>query len=142
VDEGTRVVRPPIVSAARYRSVTAFFHDNVAGEPNGFWTRGHLRAQVTYTTSADSAATILVGVRCGPVANHVTLATPGWEERLAIEAGAERTVAIPTIVEPDLGVRLAALDISVQDGFVPAEVDRASTDRRFLGCWIEMGRVE
>ncbi len=141
VDEGKRVARPPIISAARYGAVTAFFHDDVgAAEPHGFWTRGHLNAQVTYVKSADSAATILVGVRCGPVANHVTLATPGWEERLAIEAGAERTVAIPTIVEPDLGVRIAAVDITVQDGFVPAEVDRASTDRRFLGCWIDMGR--
>jgi len=48
-------------------------------------------------------------------------------------------VTVQTISQPDLGIRLAPLDITVRDGFVPAEVDRASSDRRVLGCWIEMG---
>ena len=77
-------------------------------------------------------------VRCGPVANQVTLTTPGWQERLVLDAGAIRAVAIPTLMQPDLSVRLAPLEISVRDGFVPAEIDRASTDRRVLGCWIDM----
>jgi hypothetical protein len=38
------------------------------------------------------------------------------------------------MAQPDLGVRLAPLEISVQEGFAPAEVDRSATDRRFLGC--------
>ena len=85
--------------------------------------------------------TIDVGVRCGPIANAVTLTMVGWQERVVLDAGAVRTVAIPTIVQPDLGVRLAPLEISVQEGFVPAELDRASTDRRVLGCWIDMPRT-
>ena len=58
-------------------------------------------------------------MHCGPVTNRVTLATPGWEETLVLEPGTLRHVAIPTVVQPDLGVRVAALDVSVQDGFVP-----------------------
>ena len=142
VDEGKRVTRPPIISAMRYGAVTAFFHDDIVfGEPSGYWTRGRGTAQVTLATNANSPATIDVVVRCGPVANHVTLTTPGWEESLALEPGAARPVAIPAIAQPDLGVRIAALDISVQNGFVPAEVEPPSTDRRFLGCWIDMGRA-
>ena len=38
---------------------------------------------------------------------------------------------------PGFGVRIAPLEVSVQQGFVPADVDRVATDRRFLGCWIE-----
>lgn len=141
VDEGQRVARPPIISATRYGAVTAFFHDDlVFGEPTGYWTRGRGTTQVTFATNASAPATIDAAVRCGPVANHVRLTTPDWEERLTLEPGASRHVAIPTIMRADLGVRLAALDISVQDGFVPAEVDRSAADRRLLGCWIDMGR--
>jgi hypothetical protein len=142
VDEGRRVARPPIIGALRQAAVTAFFHDDlVFGEATGYWTRGRASAQVTYATNAHSPATIDVVVRCGPVQNQVTLTTPGWQARLALEPGAARHVAIPTIVQPDLGVRLAPLRISVQDGFVPADVDRSATDRRFLGCWIETERA-
>ena len=142
VDEGRRIARPPIISAIRYGSVTAFFHDDfVSGEPSGYWTPGRARTQITYATRESSAVTIDVGVRCGPIANAVTLTMVGWQERVVLDAGAVRTVAIPTIVQPDLGVRLAPLEISVQEGFVPAELDRASTDRRVLGCWIDMPRT-
>jgi uncharacterized membrane protein YeaQ/YmgE (transglycosylase-associated protein family) len=140
VDEGKRIAHPPIVGARRYGTATAYFHDDfVFAEPSGYWTRGRARGQVTYATNADAPATIDVVVHCGPVENRVTLSAPGWEEQLAIEQGQARHVAIPTRVLPDLGVRLAPLEISVQNGFVPAEVDPVSTDRRFLGCWIEPG---
>ena len=141
VDQAKRLARPPIIGAMRQGMVTAFFHDdNVFGEPSGYWTRGGASAQVTYATSADSPATIEVMVHCGPVRNDVTLTTPGWEERLAIEPGISRHVAIPTTAEPDLDARVAPLQIAVQNGFVPAQADRAATDRRFLGCWIETVR--
>jgi hypothetical protein len=140
VDEGRRVARPPISSAVRYGAVTVFFHDeSVSGEPNGYWTPGRASTQITYAMNASSPATIDVVVRCGAVANRVTLTTWGWQEQLVLEPGAARAVAIPAIVQPELGIHLAPLEISVRDGFVPAEIDRASTDRRLLGCWIEMG---
>jgi hypothetical protein len=137
VDESQRVARPPIISAVRYGAVTVFFHDDfVAGEPAGYWTPGRASTQITYAANAASA--IDVAVRCGPVANQVTLTTPGWQERLALEPGEARRVAVPTIAQPELNVRVAPLEVSVRNGFVPAVVDRASTDRRLLGCWIEM----
>ena len=118
---------------------TAFFHDDlVVGEPNGYWTRGGTTTEITYAADAASPATIDVVVHCGPVINRVTLATPGWKATLVLEPGNLATVAIPTVVQTDLNVRIAALDIEVEDGFVPAELDRASVDRRLLGCWIAM----
>ncbi len=142
VDESRRVVRPPIVGALGQGAVTAFFHDDlVFGEASGYWTHGRATAQVTYATSAVSTTAIALVVRCGPVANRVTFTTPGWEERLDLEPGGSRPVVIPTILQPELGVRLALLAISVRDGFVPADIDRASTDRRVLGCWIETSRA-
>jgi hypothetical protein len=53
-----------------------------------------------------------------------------------LQPGAERSLALPTTQESDIGVRIAPLKISVQNGFVPAQVDRSTTDSRFLGCWI------
>ena len=139
VDERKRVGRPPVLSATRYGMTTVFFHDDlVVGEPNGYWTRGGTTTQITYAADAASSATIDVVVHCGPVTNRVTLSTPGWKATLVLEPGNLATVAIPTVVQTDLNVRIAALDIEVEDGFVPAELDRASVDRRLLGCWIAM----
>jgi hypothetical protein len=139
VDERKRVGRPPVLSATRYGRTTAFFHDDrVVGEPNGYWTRGGTTTRITYAADAASPATIDVGLHCGPVTNRVTLATPGWNTTLVLESGNRATVAIPTVVQTDLDVRIAALDIEVEDGFVPADIDRASQDRRLLGCWMEM----
>ena len=143
VDESLRVARPPAISAARYGSRTVFFHDEVtAAEPAGYWTQGRATTQVTYAMAADTPPAFDVKVRCGPIANRVILTAPGWTERLALDAGATVRVSIPTMVQSTLGVRVAPLDITVRDGFVPAEVDRASTDRRLLGCWIDMGQGE
>ncbi len=140
VDESRRVARPPVLSATRYGPLTAYFHDDTtAGEPSGYWTHGRGTTQVTYAAGSSAPPTFSVEVRCGPIANRVTLTTPGWSEQFIVEPGGSHHVAIPTLAQPDLDLRIAPLDISVRDGFVPAEVDPASTDRRVLGCWIEMG---
>lgn len=137
VDEGKRVARPPIIGAVHQGPATVFFHDDfVFAEPTGYWTRGEAKTEVTYATNADSPATIAIVVHCGPVPNQVLLRTPGWVERLMLEPGATSSLAIPTTEQPVLGVRIVPLKISVQDGFVPAQVVPSSTDRRFLGCWI------
>jgi hypothetical protein len=141
VDESRRIARPAVIGARRYGTATTFFHDDfVFAEQSGYWTRGGASARVTYVTSAESR-TIDVMVSCGPVPNRVTLSTDDWEQHLAIEPGAPQRVAIPTSDVSEFSVRLAALEIAVEKGFVPADVDRAATDRRFLGCWIESGRT-
>jgi uncharacterized membrane protein YeaQ/YmgE (transglycosylase-associated protein family) len=140
VGEGRRIARPQVTGARRYGAVSAFFHgDQVFPEPAGVWTRGRATAQVTYATSGNSSAAIAIVVRCGPAADRVRLSTPGWSQQLVIEPGGEARVAIPTTALPGLDVRVAPLEISVNGGFVPADVDRTSTDRRFLGCWIAVG---
>src|SRR5262245_13245931 len=140
VSVSRRVARPPILSATRYGSLTTYFHDDTtAGEPTGYWTHGRGTTQVT-DANPNRTATLRVEVRCGPIPNRVTLTTPGWSEQFVVEPGGSHQVSIPTQAQPDLDVRLAPLDITVRDGFVPADVDPASTDRRVLGCWIEMGQ--
>jgi hypothetical protein len=138
VDASRRIRRPAVLGAARYGSTIAFFHDDTtAGERTGYWTRGRGTTQVTYATS-EALPAVEIDVSCGPIPNHVTLASRGWADDFALMPGASRHVALPTADEPELGTRLAPLDITVRDGFVPADLDRTSTDRRRLGCWIDM----
>lgn len=140
VDEGQRVARPPIIGAVHQGPATVFFHDDFASaEPAGYWTRGGANTEITYATSAGSPATIAIVVHCGPVPNQVSLKTLGWEKQLVLQPGETSALAIPTTEQPALGLRIAPLEISVRDGFVPAQVDRSATDRRFLGCWIARG---
>jgi hypothetical protein len=137
VDESKRLARPSIIGAQHHGPATVFFHDDfVFPEPNGYWTRGRATTDVTYATNPGSSATVHLRVHCGPVANELVLRTPAWEQRLVIEPGAASLVAVPTTPHPVLGIRLAAVQIAVRHGFVPADFDRASTDRRRLGCWI------
>jgi len=140
VDESRRTARPPVLSATRYGSLTAFFHDDsTTGERAGFWTHGRGVTKVTVATSSADSLTFDIDLNCGPIANRVTLQIPGWTEQIVVEPGGAHHVQVQTIDQADVGIRLAPLDITVRDGFVPAEVDRASNDRRVLGCWIEMG---
>jgi hypothetical protein len=139
VDQSRRIERPGIVSARRYGRVTAFFHDDFSpGEANGFWTRGGGTTQVTFVTAADDPAAIHATVHCGAVANRVTIHVAGAVERFDLQSGATRQISVPTILHPEIGVRSAPLDVAARGGFVPADIDRTSTDRRRLGCWIEV----
>jgi hypothetical protein len=139
VDESLRTRRPPILSATRYGPLAAYFHDDtINGEPTGFWTHGRATTRVSVAALAGTPTTVDADVRCGPIANQVTLRMPGWTEQFAIEPGGSHHVSIPLLSQASLSSRLAPLDVIVRDGFVPADVDPASTDRRVLGCWIEM----
>jgi len=140
VDKSRRIARPAIVGSHRYGAITAVFHDDFsAGEPSGFWTRGGGTTEVTLVTGVEGEAMIPVAIRCGGIANGVTVKTAAAVERFTLEPDATRQLSIPTVAHAATGVRFAPLDILTSSGFVPAEVDRRSTDRRRLGCWIEMG---
>ncbi len=141
VDASRRTRRPPILGATRYGPLTAYFHDDTTtGESSGFWTHGRATTRVSIAALAGTPATFDADIRCGPIANQVTLRMPGWTEQFTIEPGGSHHVSVPLAAQPDLGSRLAPLDVVVRDGFVPAALDPASTDRRLLGCWIEMPR--
>ena len=137
VDTGQRVARPAIEAARRHGPATVFFHDDrVFAEGTGYWTRGAASTEVTYAMNAASAAALALTIHCGPVQNQVSLKVPGWERRLTVQPGVTSSVAVPIDQQPLLGMRIVPLEVSVENGFVPAQVAPPSPDLRFLGCWV------
>jgi hypothetical protein len=70
----------------------------------------------------------------GAMPNVVTLATTTWGERVELTPGRVQEVHLPP--PPIAGPFL--LRVTTANGFVPAESLPGSTDRRNLGCWIEI----
>jgi hypothetical protein len=137
VNERERVGRPPIAGVRQLGPATVFFHDHsVFAEAGGYWIRGGATSEVSYAVKGESPATITVDAHCGPVQNDVSIRTPAGMEQLTIEPGATRSLSVRTTAAPVRGVQMVPLTISVRDGFVPAQVDRTSTDQRLLGCRI------
>lgn len=131
-----RLERAPVLSAYHYGPVAVFFHtDGIAAEPAGFWTMGEATARFTFAGDA-SVSSVTLALRCGPVANRVTLTAGDWQTDVDVAVGATKSASVP--LQPRLGQRFADLDIKVANAFVPAEADKASGDRRKLGCWVEM----
>jgi hypothetical protein len=139
VDEGSRVQRPPVLGGHRYGATTVFFHDDaVVGESTGFWTPGRATTQLTFASSGDAERPVNLVISCGPVANRVRLTAPQFQDDVALEPGVERPITVPTMDVPGLHARIAPLDMSIEGGFVPSDFDRASADRRLLGCRIRL----
>jgi hypothetical protein len=137
VDEHLRASREPVQSVSRDDDTLVMVqNDNTFPESQGFWTRGHARALVSYAWPASAGSSRQLRVSCGAVANDVTLSTPGWSEQLVVNSGETKSVTVPGVEFPGLQTRVAPLAIDVARGFVPADVDRSVADRRFLGCWI------
>jgi len=135
VSAGERPSRPPVLSTYRYGPLMIYFHTaGVAGDSSGFWTLGHAVTQLTIAGDP-STSVALLNIRCGPIANHVKLSTESWRAELDVAAGAMQSSLVPLRRTGEYNI--AALDIDVANAFVPAEADKASTDRRKLGCWIE-----
>jgi hypothetical protein len=135
VSAGDRPSRPPVLSTYKYGPLTVYFHSaGVAGDSSGFWTLGHAVTQLTIAAEP-STSVALLNIRCGPIANHLRLATESWRAELDVAAGAMQASLVPLKRTGEYNI--AALDIDVANAFVPAEADKASTDRRKLGCWIE-----
>lgn len=136
MDARDRPDRPAVLSTFHYGPLTAFFHtDTVVGEPTGFWTLGDAVTRVTFAAGAPQSS-VTLGIRCGPIANHVTLSAGAWRTALDVDAGTTQSATVP--MQAAMGANVAALDIGVTYAFVPAATDQASTDRRRLGCWVEM----
>ena len=90
---------------------------------------------VTVAGGADRSAPILLRMHSGAVANHVTLAAPGWERTIDLVPGAAQQVELPR-----MPTGVIPLTIRTARGFSPAEIDPTSQDKRFLGVWVEMTR--
>jgi hypothetical protein len=131
IDARRRWQAPPVLAASSYGSSVLFFHDEQAWpERAGFWTRGSTTVPVTIKTHAE---TVVLRVHSGARPNRVTFETGGWREQLALEPHKRRDVEVPAG-----SAGLIPLRISTETGFVPADLEPGSSDKRLLGCWIEV----
>jgi hypothetical protein len=118
-------------SAAPFGGTDAFFEDDhVFVEDTGFWVRGGQTAAVTFAAGGGQTAVALT-LRNGGAPNDVTLTGDGVNQRLAMQAGEERSVSLP--VRGPGGV--CAVRIESAGGFRPSAVS-ASRDSRYLGVWV------
>lgn len=122
-----RLVGGEADQVARYGRALVFLLGGDADlEPQGAWIRGASAAQLAIVTDDHRPARVLV--RTPPVANRVTLDGDGWHQELVLAAGETRTVDVPT----------PRVRIAPARGARPVDFEPGSTDRRLLGCWIEM----
>ena len=137
VDAGRRFSTDAILSAASWGQVTVFFHNgNVYAEPNGFWVRGERTFRATVMKHADDTGDITLRVHTGANVNTATFATPYWSEDIDLAPYIAQPVSIPSMP----GNRFVPLRITSATGFIPAEVEAESTDRRRLGVWVEFSQ--
>ena len=134
VDVAARLPPADIVSAALLGDTTVYFHDRRAqAEGDGFWTPGSSTIMLTIASARGSAP--VLALRAGPVRTAIAFAAQGWRERIALEPNGERRVTLPASKSGMLRVL-----IETGTGFVPAEVEPGSQDRRSLGVWISAPR--
>jgi hypothetical protein len=135
VNAGDRPNVPVVLAAASYSGTLLFFHDEqMYPEPHGFWTIGDHAAQVTVAVPPDRASTrVTLHIHPGATPNVATISTFGWQQRVELTPGTAVDVELPMFPS---GV--VPLTIDAATGFYPRDVDPSSTDRRFLGIWVEV----
>jgi hypothetical protein len=140
VSESARVATFPVISAAMYGPTPVYFHDaRIYPETRGFWVRGAATAAVSIGTMSSDGVTLRL--HSGPEPNTVTLATSVWREHIQLSPATPVEIRVPAlaIYSPvDPRADLIPLTITTDRGFVPAERDGRSADRRMLGCWVEI----
>jgi hypothetical protein len=134
VDAPRRLLQLPVLASGRSGAATIFFHDErTYPEPKGFWMNG--RASTVITVAPDRPAEHLtLRVHSGPHPNTLLLETPTWRTELDLPAEEIREAIIPLAGS----FRPVRLRLTTSSGFIPAEVFPGSSDRRLLGCWVEI----
>jgi hypothetical protein len=99
-------------------------------EAAGTWVRAQAFADFIIVPDVD--ARVRLFVRNGGAANRVTIDGGSWKQQLALSAGEERLVEVPSTAGQFVAVRVTS-----EAGARPADVDPNNPDRRLLGCWIE-----
>ena len=134
VDAGARPLVPTVLAAANYPGAMFYFHtEQLYPEPEGFWTIGGDRSQFTVATPPGQTAPVVLRIHPGAKANTLTITTFGWEQTHDLVPGQAVEVELP-----QLGSGVVPLTITTETGFHPRDIDPASTDRRFLGAWVEV----
>ena len=124
---------PRALRARRYAGTVVYFLDGDAfAEPDAFWIRGGSTTEVVVQPDGGGgAATVLV--RNGPVENSLLVSSGSWRDERKLAPGEERDSSIPL----DASRGATRLRLHSASGFRPVEVDRRSTDSRYLGVWIQ-----
>ena len=134
VDAGARPLVPTVLAAANYPGATFYFHtEQLYPEPQGFWTIGGQSSQFTVATPPGQTAPVILRMHPGATANSITISTFGWQHSYDLVPGQSAEVELPQFAS---GV--VPLTITAETGFYPRDADPASTDRRFLGVWVEV----
>jgi hypothetical protein len=132
VPRGERLTTGRAVRGRAYGSTVAYFMDEGSYvEPDGFWVAGTTRTHVVLAPRA-AAGTVRLDIRNGAVSNQLRVSSGSWSETLDLTPGQAGTIAVP--VPGDA----ALVELFAERGFRPADIDRASTDRRFLGVRVEV----
>jgi hypothetical protein len=77
---------------------------------------------------------LALNLRNGPGANRVKIWSGDW----SIERGLDRDEVWRVEVPVPPGARAVTVGFEVEHGFVPAQLDSKSGDRRSLGCWVRL----
>jgi hypothetical protein len=133
-DVGDRPHVPIVLAAATYPAANLYFHDEqMYPEAQGFWTQGAHTSQVTVAMPPGQAGPVVLRIHSGATANTATLSTFGWQHTYALTPGKAEDVELPTFA-----TRVTPLTIAVESGFSPRDADPNSSDKRFLGIWVEV----
>jgi hypothetical protein len=127
----------PIQSAAQYDAAGVLFLDDMTfPERDGFWVRGKSDAEfivLLHNGAAATPAPLRLAVRNGAAPNQVSVESGTFQRLLVMAPDQEQTLEIPAGAGDGVKVRVAS-----GGGFVPAEKNPKSADRRLLGVWIEI----
>jgi hypothetical protein len=118
----------------RYGRAHVFLVDGGAYmEPSGAWVPGRDDAMFVVEPEPEPGSPIRLFVRNVPVDNHVTLVSGAWREEMSLSPREERVIDLPVTGQPRV-----VLHVTSAAGARPVDVEPGSTDRRLLGCWIEI----
>jgi hypothetical protein len=134
-DVGHRPRVPQVLAAGKYGETLVLFHDDWTGpEPTGFWVLGRRPTRLTFAAAtAGRSALISVRLRADQDTNHIALRAPGWTHEMDLLPGQPQELNLPPTQR---GV--VSVTVETSGGFVPAERDKTSNDRRLLGVWVEV----
>ncbi len=130
----TRADRVRIWFGTERRFQIYYFDDNAyLREDLSFWTRGRAVADMLVKT-VEPASRLELVLQAGPVPTTATVRRGWWSQRVTLSAGQIQTVDVPLDEGfPYKGTRVWRISIASGDGFMPAFLDPASSDRRYLG---------
>ena len=123
---------PTASGASRSGDVTLFcFDETVFLDGPGASIEGATRARLVLVAGHPSRPVRLLAR--APVANTLTLSSGRWTCVLRLRPGRDEVIEVP--LNPATGD--IALEATTERGFRFADLDGRSTDRRYLGAWLQ-----